>query len=177
MTTLLVILPETLALCTMITTTLAVVTGIPKISPHGTNAVSVEVVSELSSMKVHALTMTPLVIHSEIPALDGTIQMNLDVEITILQPLTLLLNAVSVEEAQITPPVSLKTQLLRSVRTMTPSQIPLAIHALTGMTTTHPDVAVMTTLISQQKTLVASVEEDHSMTSLRMKHNQLKLDV
>lgn len=177
MTTPLVILLEILALCTMTTTTLAVVTGIPKISLHGTNAVSVEVVSELSLMKVHASTMTPLLIHSETPALDGTIQMNLDVETTILPPLMLPLNAVSVEEAQTSPLVSLKTQLLHSVRTMTPSLIPLAIHALTGMTTIHPDVAVMTTLISLQKTLAASVEEDHSMTSLRMKHNQLKLDV
>lgn len=115
MTTPLVILLEILALCTMTTTTLAVVTGIPKVSLHGTNAVSVEVVSELSLMKVHVSTMTPLVIHSETPALDGTIQMNLDVETTILQPLTLPLNAVSVEEAQTSPPVSLKTLLLHSV--------------------------------------------------------------
>jgi len=115
MTTPLVILPEILALCTMITTTLAAVTGIPTTSPHGTNAVSVEVVSELSLMKVHALTMTPLLILPETPALDGTIKMNLDVGTTILPPLMLPLNAASVVEAQTTPPVSLKMPLLSSV--------------------------------------------------------------
>jgi len=166
MTTPLVMLLEILALCTMITTTLAAVTGIPKTSPHGTNAVSVEEVSELSLMKHHALTMTPLVILPETPALDGTNKIHLDVETTILPTSMLPLNAVSVVEAQTTPPVSLKTQLLSSVRTMTPSQIHLAIHALPGMTTIHPDVVVMTTLISQQKTLAASVEVDHSMISL-----------
>jgi hypothetical protein len=45
MTTLLVMLLEIPALCTTITTTLAAVTGIPKTSPHGTNAVNAEAVS------------------------------------------------------------------------------------------------------------------------------------
>jgi len=117
------------------------------------------------------------VILPETPALDGTSKIHLDVETTILTTSMLPLNAVSVVEAQTTPPVSLKTQLLNSVRTMTPSLIPLVIPALAGMTTIHPDVVVMTTNISQQKTLAASVEVDHSMISLKMNHNQLKLDV
>ena len=177
MTTPLVIKLEIPALCTMITTTLAAVTGIPKTSPHGTNAVSVEVVSEPSLMKHHALMMTPLVILPETPALIGTTHTLMDVETTIPQTSMLPLNAVSVVEAKTTQPVSLKTQLLNSVRTMTPSLIPLAIHALPGMTSTHPDVVVMTTLLSQQKMLAASVEVDHSMISQKMIHNQLKLDV
>lgn len=177
MMTLLVMLLEILALCTMITTTLAAVTGIPKTSPHGTNAVSVEVVSELLLMKHHALTMTPPVILPETPALDGTIKIHLDVETTILTTSMLPLNAVSVVEAQTTQPVSLKTQLPNSVRTTTLFQTHSVTHALAGTTTTHPDVVVMTTLISQQKTLAASVEVDHSMISLKMKLNQLKLDV
>jgi hypothetical protein len=161
----------------MITTTLAAVTGIPKTSSHGTNAVSVEVVSEPSLMKHHALMMTPLVILPETPALIGTTHILMDVETTIPQTSMPPLNAVSVVEAKTTQPVSLKTLLLNSVRTMTPSLIPLAIHALPGMTSIHPDVVVMTTLLSQQKMLAASVEVDHSMISQKMIHSQLKLDV
>jgi len=89
---------ETPALTTMITTTLAVVTGTPKISALGTNVASVEVVSELLSQKLLASMMTPLVMLMVILAQVSMTTLLAHVEAMILKISLLLINAAPVEE-------------------------------------------------------------------------------
>jgi hypothetical protein len=101
-----VIQVEPLALNTTITITLVVVTGIPPLSAHGTNAVNAEAVSIMLSTKMHALTMTPPVMVPETLAQAGMMHIHLHVETTILATSLQLINAAPVMEEPTLPPES-----------------------------------------------------------------------
>jgi len=172
-----VIKPETPALTTTITTTLAVVTGIPKISFLGTNVASVEVVSELLSQNLLASMMTPLVILMVILAQVSMTTLQAHVEAMILKISLLLTNAAPVMEEPTTPQESLRMQLPIFV-SMTTLLLTLSmILAQAGMTTIHLDVEATMMMTSLPQTLVASVVEDHLMVSQPTQLHQLQLDV
>jgi len=175
--TLPVIKPETLALTTTITTTLAVVTGIPKNSILGINAASVEVVLELLSQKQLASMMTPLVMLMEILVPVSMITLQAHVEAMILKILLLLTNAAPVMEELTTPQESLRMQLPIFV-SMTTLLLTLSmILAQAGMTTIHLDVEATMMMTSLPQMLVASVVEDHLIVFQPTQLHQLQLDV
>jgi len=156
-----VIKPETPALTTTITTTLAVVTGIPKISTLGTNVASVEVVSELLSQNLLASMMTPLVMLMVILAQVSMTTLQAHVEAMILKISLLLTNAAPVMEDLTTPQESLRMQLPIFVSMTTLLLTLTVILAQAGMTTIHLDVEATMMMTSLPQTLVASVVEDH----------------
>lgn len=172
-----VIKPETPALATTMTTMLAVVTGIPKISFLGTNAASVEVVSELLSQKLLASMMTPLVMLMVILAPVSMTNLLAHVEAMILKISLLLTNAAPVMEEPTTPRESLRMQLPIFVPMTTLLLTPSVILAQAGMTSIHLDVEATMMMTSLPKTLVASVAEDHLMVSQPTQLHQLQLDV
>jgi len=175
--TLPVIKPETPALTTTITTTPAVVTGIPKISFLGTNAASVEVVSELLSQKLLASMMTPLVMLMVILAPVSMTHLQSHVECMIPKISLLPTNAAPVMEESTTPRESLRMQLPIFVSMTTLLLTPSVILAQAGMTSIHLDVEATMMMTSLPQTLVASVVEDHLMISQPTQLNQLQLDV
>lgn len=175
--TLPVIKPETPALTTTITTTPAVVTGIPKISFLGTNAASVEVVSELLSQKLLASMMTPLVMLMVILAPVSMTNLQSHVECMIPKISLLPINAAPVMEELTTPRESLRMQLPIFVSMTTLLLTPSVILAQAGMTSIHLDVEATMMMTSLPQTLVASVVEDHLMISQPTQLNQLQLDV
>lgn len=168
---------ETPALTTMITTTLAVVTGTPKISALGTNVASVEVVSELLSQKLLASMMTPLVMLMVILAQVSMTTLLAHVEAMILKISLLLINAAPVEEETTTPQESLRMKLQIFVSMTTLLLTLSVILAQAGMTTIHLDVEATMMMTFLPQMLVASVVEDHLMGSQSTQLNQLQLGV